>query len=86
MRLDGSSLKRPITPQSSKTKQAGHDSAARGSVRQSQRQLALRAAKEEGKPAQEKGIPSGPNAPQDSRSSPFYQTQHDTGCQRRHSE
>ena len=70
MRLDGSSQKRPITPLSNKNKQPAHDSAARGGARQSQRQLALRAAKEEGRPDQEKGCLSRPDAPQGSRSRP----------------
>ena len=67
MRLDGSSQKRPITPQSSRNKQAAHDSAVRGGTRQSQRELPLRAAKETAKPAQDKGSLSQPSAPQGSR-------------------
>lgn len=67
MRLDGSSQKRPIMPQSSQKKQAMHDSIVSRGARQSQRQPPPRAAKENQEPAQEKGRPSRPNAPQGSR-------------------
>jgi len=73
MRLDGSGQKRPITPQSSNHKQAAHNSAVRGAARQSPRQQAIRAAKEDGKPAQNIDCSDRPDGSQRSRWTLFSQ-------------
>ena len=58
MRLDGSGTKRPNPGQSGRSKQPTKESCATGGSRQSQRQLAIRAAREEGKLAQDESCQS----------------------------